>query len=104
MSDRVQKMKDAQVKKHGVAPPRPPAVKPPPHNVRKPVPPRLPDNSQFQAFYMAGDQTWTGTLVVPGIPPFATSARALFTLFSKLDTKYRQYLLAQEKKNAAGPE
>jgi len=79
---------------HKPKPKVPPQARPLVVQLAKPTPPRLPDGSEYHAAYDASVQQWNGTLTVPGVKAFVTSASSVFGLMSKLDKAYRRSLLA----------
>lgn len=89
----------------GIDPPKPALVPPPPPapvqkppRGRKEAPARLPHGSNVFGFYDGLGERWTGRLVIPGCPvEFEAEARTQFTMFARLDGKYRDWLKAQEK-------
>jgi hypothetical protein len=57
---------------------------------------RLPDKAEFHAVYDAATQSWSGSLVIPGLESFDNSASGVFRLLRQLDRSYRQTLGATE--------
>jgi hypothetical protein len=53
---------------------------------------RLPDGSTFEVRFDATKVEWAGTLTVPGAGTFTASARAVFTVLTRLDRRYRDTL------------
>jgi hypothetical protein len=53
---------------------------------------RLPHGSVFTVRYDAETTSWSGTLTVPGLPPFASTACGVFGLLLRLDRQYRDSL------------
>lgn len=60
--------------------------------VKKKVPARLPDKSEFHVHYTGEGQAWVGHLTILGCPVFNGQAQSVFGLLSKLDWLYRQWL------------
>lgn len=58
---------------------------------------RLPDGSKAEAMYLAQREIWVGRVSIPDNPrhaavAFSGEAKAFFTLFDKIDKKYRDWL------------
>ena len=87
-----------------------PPPKPQPKKMKKPQPvktfKRLPSGSMFVAAYDDDKQLWTGTLTIregsdTGHVCIGT-ARAIFTLLSKLDGQFRRWKWEQKQKEVLG--
>lgn len=59
--------------------------------------PRLPDGSRYDVVYHAATETWSGTLLIPGLPVIMQRCRGVFGLLSKLDECYRRRLQCDAK-------
>ncbi len=77
-------------------PPPAPAPVQKPQEGRKHAQPRLPHQSTFHAIYDHATESWGGNLVIflanDQVQTFYANARTVFTLLSKLDQKYRQWV------------
>lgn len=62
---------------------------------------RLPGGSVYAKTYDAVTTTWTGTLNIPGCPPFTAQASGSYTVEKLLDTQYREWVKAQQPQSEA---
>ncbi len=95
--------KATEPQKASVQPQRP--LEPPkgrrPANQVQPMPPRLPHGALFTLMWNAETMKWSGALTVTvngKAETFQDRAKAVFTLFSKLDTHFRKWLKSHNPK------